>query len=153
MGAPFFDSIHRRFPPTADRLPIRRFQLYTLARWLIGLTVALPLGAVVTDWFLKRLRAQLGISRPAGRDVPHSMVGLAERLFFTVVIAFDVSGAAIAMIGWIAVKLLPNWELYVRHGATNKPLAFSSLLGSLCSMFFALLGGLICRGAIWWRLF
>ena len=85
--------------------------------------------------------------------MPHSLIGLVERLFFTIVIAFDVSGAAIAMVGWIAVKLIPNWELFVRHGATNKPLAFSSLLGSLCSMFFALLGGLICRGSIWWHLF
>ena len=37
----------------------------------------------------------------------------------------------------------------VTRGSPNKPMALSSLLGSLCSMFFALIGGLICAGRIW----
>ncbi len=82
--------------------------------------------------------------------MPNWLIGLSERLFFTVVVAFGVSGAAFAMIAWIMLKIVPNWELYVKHGATNKPLAWSSILASLCSMFFALLGGLICRGEIWY---
>lgn len=121
-----------------------------LIRWIAGLVVALILGAGVTGWFIGRVRAYFNIPRAPGRDVPSWLTGLVERLFFTLIIAFDVSGAAIAMIGWIALKLVPNWELYVKHGAANKPLVWSSLLGSLCSMFFALIGGLICRGVIWW---
>ena len=120
-----------------------------LARWLVGLTVSLGLGAVATSWFLTRLRSHLVIPPPVGRVIPRDLIGISERLFFTVVIAFDISGAAVAMVGWIILKMLPNWELYVTHGTTNRPLAWSSMLGSLCSMFFALVGGLICRGAIW----
>jgi len=119
-----------------------------LARWAVGLAVSLLIGGLVTGWFLNRMRAHLKIPPPVGRVVPRELIGVSERLFFTVVIAFDVSGAAIAMIGWMTLKLVPNWELWVKHGATNKPLALSSLLGSLCSMFFALLGGLICSGEI-----
>jgi hypothetical protein len=121
----------------------------TTIRWLVGLSVALLGGALVTETFIKRLRSHLGVTKSAGRDVPRWLVGVAERLFFTVAISFDVSGTAIAMMGWITLKLVPNWDLYVRAGATNKPLAWSSLLGSLCSMFFALIGGLICAGRIW----
>lgn len=122
-----------------------------LVRWVIGLLVSLALGGLVTGWFLGRLRSYLKIARPAGRDVPNWLIGLSERAFFTVVVAFGVSGAAFAMIGWITLKIVPNWELYVKHGATHKALAWSSILASLCSMFFALIGGLICRGQIWYH--
>jgi hypothetical protein len=118
-------------------------------RWLVGFIVALLAGALLTEAFIKLLRSHLGVTKSAGRDVPRWLIGVAERLFFTLAIAFDVSGAAIAMMGWITLKLVPNWDLYVRAGATNKALAWSSLLGSLCSMFFALIGGLICAGRIW----
>ncbi len=121
----------------------------TVVRWSVGLAVALVLGAMVTAWFVSALRSYLHIPPSAGRVVPGWLMGLSERLFFTLVVAFDISGAAIAMMGWITLKLLPNWELYVTRGSANKPLALSSILGSLCSMLFALIGGLICAGRIW----
>jgi hypothetical protein len=121
----------------------------TFIRWIVGLFVALALGGVMTGWFLSSLRSYLNIARPSGRDVPNWLIGVSERLFFALVIAFNVSGAAVAMMVWIVLKIIPNWELHVRHGTANKPLTWSSILASLCSMFFALLGGLIIRGAIW----
>jgi hypothetical protein len=124
--------------------------LETTLRWVIGLVVSLAVGGVVTGWFLSSVRAYLKIAKPAGRDVPNWLIGLSERLFFTVLVAFNVSGVAIAMIAWLTVKVIPNWELYVRHGPSNKPLVWSSLLASLCSLFFALIGGLICAGRIWY---
>jgi hypothetical protein len=125
-------------------------RLEILLRWTAGFLVSLAIGGLVTGWFLGRLRSYLNIAKPAGRDVPNWLIGLSERLFFTVLIAFDISGTAIAMIAWITVKVIPNWELYVKHGTSNKPLVWSSLLASLCSLFFALIGGLICRGDIWY---
>ncbi|UCC72206.1 MAG: hypothetical protein JSV86_17855 [Gemmatimonadota bacterium] len=120
------------------------------ARWVVGLVVALAVGGVVTGWFLKGLRSYLNIAKPSGRDVPNWLIGLSERLFFTVIVAFNVSGAAVAMMVWIVIKIVPNWELHVKHGTANKPLTWSSILASLCSMFFAILGGLIISGRIWW---
>ncbi len=122
----------------------------TLLRWSVGLAVALIVGALVTEVFVGSLRKTLNIPESAGRVVPGWLTGLSERLFFTIVIAFNVSGAAIAMMAWVALKLVPNWQLYVAHGTANKPMAWSSLLGSLCSMFFALVGGLIASGRIGW---
>ncbi len=120
------------------------------ARWIVGLFVALLVGAGVTGWFLTGVRSYLKIAKPSGRDVPSWLIGVTERLFFAIIVAFGVSGAAVAMVLWIMIKIVPNWELYVKHGPANKPLVWTSLLASLCSMFFALLGGLICSGAIWW---
>jgi hypothetical protein len=122
--------------------------LEILLRWIVGLAVSLAIGGLFTGWFLGQLRSYLNIAKPAGRDVPNWLIGISERLFFTVLVAFSISGTAIAMIGWITVKVIPNWELYIKHGTSNKPLVWSSLLASLCSLFFALIGGLICRGSI-----
>jgi hypothetical protein len=122
----------------------------TLIRWIVGLFVALAVGGVVTGWFLGSLRSYLNIARPSGRDVPNWLIGVSERLFFAVIIAFNISGAAVAMMVWIVLKIIPNWELHVKLGTANKPLTWSSILASLCSMLFALLGGLIMRGAIWY---
>jgi len=68
------------------------------------------------------------------------VTGIIERVFFTVVVAFDVSGTATAMMGWIAIKMAAVWNVSQPRAAT-----IFTALGGLMSMFFALTGGLICR--------
>lgn len=148
-----------------------------LLRWVIGLGFALGIGHLLTKIFLEKLRAHIrfdvsGIN-VAEREIPAWLAGILERLFFTAVIAFDVSAAGAAIMGWVAIKMATDWN---RINIKNVPpggappsakstvpinssnideaklrvFALSGLYGSLLSMFFALLGGLICRGAIWW---
>jgi len=38
------------------------------------------------------------------------VTGITERLFFTVAVAFELSGVATAMMGWMAIKLAANWN-------------------------------------------
>jgi hypothetical protein len=118
-------------------------------RWVIGLFVSLGVGWLVTYQFVRWVRAHYRIEEHTGAAafVPPWLTGLVERLFFTVLIAFNISGTAVAMIGWIAAKMAANWN---RPGT---PVAFagaalSALLGGMMSMLFALLGGLICSGQI-----
>ena len=78
------------------------------------------------------------------------VLGTIERLFFTIVVAFNVSGTATAMIGWIAVKMATDWQIIVKDDKDNRKswkrqLAMSGLLGSMISLFFALIGGLVLR--------
>lgn len=77
--------------------------------------------------------------------IPSWAAGLIERLFFTLAVAFDVSGSATAMMAWIAIKMAAHWNLL---GKPDAPGALSIALGGLVSMFFALTGGAICRGLI-----
>ena len=112
-----------------------------LFRWALGLSVALILGAVVTNIFVTRLRARIGANESGLTGVSPSLTGLIERLFFTVIVAFDISGTATAMMGWLGVKMASNWN----RTALPDPGAFSALLGGLVSLFFALVGGLVCR--------
>ena len=49
------------------------------------------------------------------------------------------------MIGWLALKLATNWNHPDWKEKPNaRTFALSALLGGLVSMFFALLGGLVC---------
>ena len=82
--------------------------------------------------------------------VPGWLVGLIERLFFTLIIAFGISGAAISMAAWITVKMASTWKRLAReNNPWTGPFALSSLLGNLVSMLFALIGGLVCREQNW----
>ncbi|MFH2011710.1 MAG: hypothetical protein ABIJ37_03245 [Pseudomonadota bacterium] len=137
-------------------------------QWLVGLTISLGIGQIVTWGFLKCLRSCIKIpegifSSERFKGVPPWLIGTIERIFFTFIVAFDISGFATAMILWIATKMLSGWhravpgirvrlndEEYELNHRDIVPVSFSSLLGNLVSMFFALIGGLICQGRIWW---
>jgi hypothetical protein len=142
-----------------------------LLRWVIGLGFALGVGHLVTKTFLDKLRAYLQYDMSgmnlAEREVPAWLMGILERLFFTVLITFNISAAAAAVMGWLAIKMATDWNririiygdptsgavprsLKAKDEAKLRVFAVSGLLGSLLSMFFALVGGLICKGDIWW---
>jgi hypothetical protein len=121
-------------------------------RWIVGFFVSLVLGAAAVSLFVWLLRWWLGIPRKraeGGPGVPTWLTGTVERLFFTALVAFEVSGFPTAMVGWLAVKIASNWN---RVGATNdaaaRAYAMSALLAGLLSMFFACIGGWICSGDI-----
>jgi hypothetical protein len=134
--------------------------LYFLS-WTVGLAVAIPIGAQVTkkflvDWLRPKIREE---ARKANEEEEYAKImskplfvenwflGVCERLFFVVLVAFNIPATAIAMIGWITLKMIYNWGIILTQDKTrtHRSLALSALLGNLFSMFFALAGGLICR--------
>lgn len=76
------------------------------------------------------------------------LAGILERIFFTVLVAFQVTGVGGAMIAWIGIKLAIGWGSVKEGKTANRALAFVGLVSSLTSMFFAVVGGLICNGTI-----
>lgn len=119
--------------------------------WIIGLTFSVFVGWFVTWLFLELLRKAMGLGKkPKPGGVPSWLTGIIERLFFTVLVAFNVAGIAAAMIGWIALKLATNWNQdYWKKTSSARLFGFSALLAGLVSMLFAFLGGLICKGELW----
>jgi hypothetical protein len=83
--------------------------------WAIGLLLSL-VGGGVTSWaFLKTLRWWLAVPpKPrlteGSKGIPPWLTGVVERLFFTVLIGLEVSGAPTSMVGWLALKLATNWN-------------------------------------------
>ena len=116
--------------------------------WGVGLVVGLAIGPGLGYIFVPKFRSRLWQRVKEG--VPGWLMGLVERTFFVLIIAFEVSGAAPAMIAWIALKTAINWQ---RRGIGDELVSWiretqASVLTSLVSMLMALPGGLICRGII-----
>jgi len=114
-------------------------------RWLVGFSVSLGLGWLFVGLFLRWVQHDEAEKSSSGATrVPPWFTGLVERTFFTIVIAFDISGAATGMMAWLAVKMASNWNRVIGSQAA----AFQALTAGLISLFFALVGGLICRGRL-----
>lgn len=132
----------------------------TLATWLVGLLgISLFVGSLSTFavWnllhsYLHRSIAKHGweIKESALQRLPlyPILTGVLERLFFTVLIAFDVSGAASGMGAWFAVKMAAGWSRIAGGEPQHRMLAFNGLLSTLTSLLFAVLGGLVANGRI-----
>jgi len=135
--------------------------LMVLVWWGLGLTISIRLGAVVTPYILLMIRKNI-VEKAKARgeaidklyfedlELPGWVVGTVERLFFTMLVAFNISGTATAMIAWVTIKMLTDWHRILKPdaGLALRSLAFSALLGNMISLFFALIGGLICRRGI-----
>lgn len=96
------------------------------------------------------LPAKITIPTAAKRSSPEDVIpawiiGCVERLLFTLLVGFDVPGLSTAMIGWIPAKMAVTWMTREQEGATR---AYTGLIGTVVSLIFALLGGLIVRWAL-----
>lgn len=129
--------------------------------WSAGLVISLLIGGLATPKLLDCLRGKIKeraqeIDKICEDDYKKFfgleyfspwITGTIERLFFTILVGFNVSGTATAMIGWISVKMGVDWLLVLKGEgkaqAWQRQLAFSALLGSVISLIFALIGGLI----------
>lgn len=125
-------------------------------RGIMGFAISLgagQLGVFILLWWVRRHLGEENDPLPRSpiiREVPPEWIGLIERTFFTLIIAFNVSGAGVSMIAWIMVKMFSTWNRLLKiEDLWAGPFAFSSLLGNLVSMLFALVGGLICRKGNW----
>ena len=118
-------------------------------QWLWGLFVSMLVGGFVTEFTLKGLRKMRDVEKGEESNVWSPWItGFIERGFFTVAVALQFPGFVAAMVGWIALKMVTHWQRMVDKSddRTQIDLAFTALLAGLVSMFFAILGGLICRG-------
>lgn len=123
-----------------------------LFRWAIGMVFSVIVGGIVTWAFLEGLRKYQRLKKDTesndSRPVPPWLTGMVERAFFTVVVALDISGAAVAMVAWLTLKMVTNWNRSGGYRDVKQVrLAFSALMAGLVSMLFAVVGGVICRGS------
>jgi hypothetical protein len=137
-------------------------QTHTVAGWLVGLLgVSLLLGSVCSYVVWDQLRRFFArtaqrqdwqVGQAAGRiPVQPILIGVLERLFFTILIAFNVSGVAAGLGTWILVKMVSGWNrLAGGDEVWRRMLAFNGLINNLVSLLFAIIGGLIANGTIRW---
>lgn len=101
-------------------------------------------------WFIQtftKIRDDRARSRPD--RFPAWVIGIIERSFFMLIVAFSISGAATAMIGWLALKLAsnwnrPGWKSNDKENQSNLIAnAFTTIMAGMVSMTFSLIGGLL----------
>jgi hypothetical protein len=134
--------------------------------WICGFTVALILGhfgtvtalRLVRNYIIRRVverREEIDEIYVEPLAVPAWLTGFIERSFFCTLVAFDISATAAGMLTWILIKMATDWHRLLGQGVASqfpmygpRSLAFASLLAGIISLFFALIGGLICRVAL-----
>ena len=131
--------------------------------WIFGLVVSLVIGHFFTKWFTNKIRKKAGChnevfdkylkkyacqpSEEEFKPKPLSpgLQGYIERLFFTIMFGFGVQGAPIAMMAWLGVKMLTNLNRKdLPEHEIVRSRALTGFLGATVSLFFALIGGLLC---------
>ena len=120
-------------------------------RWPAGLFVSLVFGAIVTQFYARRVRKLIGDEDPSYRLFIPVSIGVVENLFFTIGVAFNLSGVMIGMVAWMGAKMAAHWgrestEHQVKNIVTVRYLV---LVGTMISLLFAMIGGLICAGKLW----
>jgi hypothetical protein len=120
-------------------------------RWMIGLFVSLIFGGIVNQYWARRVRKLIGDKDPQYRILIPISLGVVENLFFTIGVAFNLSGVMVGMVAWMGAKMAAHWgRESTEHQVKNiETVRFLVLGGTMISLLFAMLGGLICSGKLW----
>ena len=114
--------------------------------WSRGLFFSLICGHLITYFSNELIRYKyVKYKDPNERNgIPGWLIGFIERTFFTMLVSFEVSGTAVAMLVWTTLKVTPKIEYFHHRISYEKLMAiFASFLVSLISMMCALIGGLL----------
>ena len=120
-------------------------------RWPVGLFVSLVFGGIVTLYYARRVMKLIGDEDPNYRILIPLSIGVVESLFFTIGVAFNLSGVMIGMVAWMGAKMAAHWgKESQEHQVSNiVTVRFLVLVGTMLSLLFAMIGGLICAGRLW----
>ncbi len=108
-------------------------------------------GGIVTQYYARRVRKLIGDEDPQYRVLIPISIGFVENLFFTIGVAFDLSGVMVAMVARMGAKMAAHCgKESQEHRVTNiVAVRFLVLVGTMISLLFAMIGGLICAGKLW----
>ena len=120
-------------------------------RWPVGLLVSLVFGGIVTQYYARKVKKLIGDEDPNYRILIPLSIGVIESLFFTIGVAFNLSGVMIAMVAWMGAKMAAHWgNESQEHQISNiVTVRFLVLVGTMISLLFSMIGGLICAGKLW----
>ncbi len=117
---------------------------------LLGYTVSVIVAIPFTfgwSWLLHHLIEDKNVPPPARIKWIPLMIGILERALITTVVGWDLPGSAVFVIGWMVLKTAGSWQ-DLQSGTPDSRARFSvGLLGTLLSVLFALIGGVMILNA------
>jgi hypothetical protein len=116
----------------------------------VGLVLVYPLGHIIVDEFLTRLRRASEFKDPRKQPgVPLEITGCFERLLAVILFAICVPvGDAVTALGiWLGLKLAVNWQILGTHSASRNVRvgAFTALMAGVLSVALGGFGGWLFR--------
>jgi prepilin signal peptidase PulO-like enzyme (type II secretory pathway) len=116
-----------------------------------GLSVVV--GALVTIaawWLLHKLLSKvhtqpedkLGAFGACPLWIPPT-IGVVERVLYTTLVGWNVSGAAAFIGAWVTIKALGGWQAVNKGTGYGRAAFFVGLIGSALSVLFGIVGGLM----------
>jgi hypothetical protein len=120
-------------------------------QWFIGLVLVSMLSGYFLSYFwyfcickIMKVVPEYSLfpELPKGRVGP--LTGIIERIFFTVLIATNMSGVATAMVGWIVFKNTTLWREPIEPIDKNPNTRYVRIISSIGSMLIAIIGAYIC---------
>jgi hypothetical protein len=143
-------------------LPPFRAGVYTLGNVIYGMLFSVLAGGAAAWLLWAWLGKFLGIDKgkpcwtPDGSaepkfGFPPCIVGVIERIAFTLLVVLQFGDVLTAMMAWLGLKLAAAWEPRLRRAKPIKAQigAFRALLVGLVSLLFAAIGGKLAFG-VWW---
>ena len=135
---------------------------HVIEQWILGLVLVSGLIGLFLSYLWYWMICKVMGVRPKYRLFPlpkpwegHTglYTGIMERFFFTVLIATNMTGIAIAIIAWIVFKGSNFWTSFTKENPKSieqkEPKRFYvGVMTSLGSMLIAIVGAQICKGAI-----
>ncbi|HME42316.1 MAG TPA: hypothetical protein VKF36_04450 [Syntrophorhabdales bacterium] len=127
-----------------------------MARYLVGYLVcgiiAVPVLWLWWRYLIRRTECTRGREQESAPRIAWFpiMTGIFERLIYTTLVGFEVSGAAAFVGAWVTIKAIGGWVTWSKDSTPyGKALFFSGLLGSAMSLLFGVAGGLIISKCKW----
>ena len=109
-------------------------------RWTVGLSVALIFDGIITQFYARKTRQLVG------DEDHHFRIAIPISLG----IAFELSGVMVVMVTWMAAKMAAHWgkETLDNRVTHIETIRFTVLMGTMVSLLFSMIGGLICVGRL-----
>lgn len=113
--------------------------------YFISVIIAAPI-TLLWPWCLYKIIDK----KKSSADIPAErvwwiplLIGVFERGIITTLVGWQVSGAAVFIGAWVAVKTAGGWTTWSKGTTYARAVLFVGLLGNAMSIAFALLGGLM----------
>ncbi len=124
--------------------------------WTVGILISSLLGKIIIEKFMKILdnsikkvsvQRKWAKSKFQGVTIPYfpSLIGIIERLFFTILLGLHFDVIASFAGPYLIVKMATGWNRITSTAPIDRAYSFRSLFGSLVSISIGILCGLLCK--------
>ncbi|MFB0521205.1 MAG: hypothetical protein ACETWD_07240 [Desulfatiglandales bacterium] len=120
-----------------------------IMKYILAYALSVGVGIPVTLWWsnfhhkrVQKYKTEKDEQAERDRLIP-LLLGVFERLIITTLVGWKVPGTGAFIAGWFGLKSAGGWSSWSKGTTYGRATFFAGLLGSMMSLLFAIVGGLI----------